>query len=325
MLDLVWTAPEACPSQEWVANDVERLVGAPPAETRVHTVAVATRTAAGWQVKLRTVTSAGTEDRVFEGESCRAVAEAAALLVALSLDPQRATATASATATAPAAAAPPALAHADAHADADADAVAHADADAVAHADADALAHAPADAPAAAAASPLRPSLSLSPRLDSGTLPLASPGLDLSLRLRRSRASLDLSATDWLPQTARLSPSPSVTAHFTLLTAAVRGCYSLTPADSPLRLSPCLAFAFDHVDASASGDLTPTGGSTWWFDVAAGGRGEWLLTRWLSLETLVEADAPLTHPAFFVQNGSTSYRTAAAALRAGLGVALSFP
>lgn len=81
-LQLRWHAPGAsCPTQAEVEGEVRRLVGTEPLAT--YEAEAVIRHDARWELTLR---AAGGERRL-EADSCRALGEAAALILALAIDP----------------------------------------------------------------------------------------------------------------------------------------------------------------------------------------------------------------------------------------------
>ncbi|HEX6273407.1 MAG TPA: hypothetical protein VFZ53_10210 [Polyangiaceae bacterium] len=88
-LELVWSAPEGCPSQAEVVAAVERLVGGPEAvlgrplraDARVERSGERFRLALDWS------TAAASAVRIVEGSTCAEVAQAAAVVIALAADP----------------------------------------------------------------------------------------------------------------------------------------------------------------------------------------------------------------------------------------------
>jgi hypothetical protein len=91
-VEFAWDAPsEACPSEAEVVGELERLLGGPVAEQgdrRLSAIARVRREADGvWDLRLWTVTSDATRQRSMVGEDCAVLAEAAALLAAMAIDP----------------------------------------------------------------------------------------------------------------------------------------------------------------------------------------------------------------------------------------------
>jgi hypothetical protein len=87
---LNWSAPEDCPSAEQVRADVDGLLANRTTisdETLVATVSVQGMRDAGYLLTLK----ANGQIRTLDGKDCRELAQAAALLLALLVDPSRAT------------------------------------------------------------------------------------------------------------------------------------------------------------------------------------------------------------------------------------------
>jgi hypothetical protein len=91
-IEFAWDAPsDACPSEAQVVAELERLLGGPVAEQgdrRLSAIARVRREANGaWDLRLWTVTSDATRQRSMVGEDCEVLAQAAALLAAMAIDP----------------------------------------------------------------------------------------------------------------------------------------------------------------------------------------------------------------------------------------------
>ena len=87
-----WDAPaDDCPDEDRVVSEVERLLGGPVGEQgseRLAAIARVRREADGrWDLRLWTVTERETLQRSMVGEDCEVLAEAAALLAAMAIDP----------------------------------------------------------------------------------------------------------------------------------------------------------------------------------------------------------------------------------------------
>lgn len=86
VVELSWSAPEGCASRTSVLSDVAGLVASPPSEP-LYVQATVRRTASqSWSVTL-TMTGAVEGKRSLEAGSCSAVAQAAAMIIALAVDP----------------------------------------------------------------------------------------------------------------------------------------------------------------------------------------------------------------------------------------------
>jgi hypothetical protein len=85
---LRWNAPPGCPDRDHVARVVTRRLGRAPSPLDVAAEAsIADEGAAGHRLHLHTDVGGRTDDRELVAHDCRALADAAALLIALSADP----------------------------------------------------------------------------------------------------------------------------------------------------------------------------------------------------------------------------------------------
>src|SRR4051812_29249858 len=89
-LELSWQAPAGCPDGAAILHYITKVVGnAEPTPSTMRAQASIARLAADrWMADLTVQTSAtDSSTRTFEGPTCEAVAEAAALVVALAMHP----------------------------------------------------------------------------------------------------------------------------------------------------------------------------------------------------------------------------------------------
>lgn len=91
-VEFAWDAPsEGCPSEGEVVAELERLLGGPVAEQgsrRLSAIARVRREVDGaWDLRLWTITNDATRQRSMVGSDCAVLAEAAALLAAMAIDP----------------------------------------------------------------------------------------------------------------------------------------------------------------------------------------------------------------------------------------------
>ena len=86
---LQWEAPPACPDLVAVQKLTERLLGRPLDDARHPRVEATARVRRGgaWSAELRLATASGRQSRTLRARSCEALAEATALLLALTIDP----------------------------------------------------------------------------------------------------------------------------------------------------------------------------------------------------------------------------------------------
>jgi hypothetical protein len=87
-----WTAPEECPGVDYVESQIDALLAgaaASPAPALRAQATVRRERDGGWRVDLTTAIGADVGHRALTAESCRAVADATALILALAVDPER--------------------------------------------------------------------------------------------------------------------------------------------------------------------------------------------------------------------------------------------
>lgn len=88
-LALSWEAPPACPSQGEVEQEIERLsAGREPSLAAFRVRVVVTEAPGRWQAKLWTEAAEASGERGFDAATCRELADAAALIIALALFPE---------------------------------------------------------------------------------------------------------------------------------------------------------------------------------------------------------------------------------------------
>ena len=81
-----WQAPAGCPAAPVVEGRVHELLGRVPAEHELQAVGVVNG-GPRWHLELETTIGGRRQRRTLEADDCRAVAEAAALILAVSVDP----------------------------------------------------------------------------------------------------------------------------------------------------------------------------------------------------------------------------------------------
>jgi hypothetical protein len=88
-VEVTWTAPAACPSEGYVVGEVGRILdGASGPQKKVHAHAdVVCDEGGAWHVTLVTRTEDAPGRRTFSAESCEALADATALILAMTVNP----------------------------------------------------------------------------------------------------------------------------------------------------------------------------------------------------------------------------------------------
>jgi hypothetical protein len=99
LVSLTWTAPSECPTEEQVRSQAVRLLAGPPIrpDRRVFATAQVVHLATGpWRVELSMSSATAEGKRSVESSTCNGLADATALIIAIMVDPDRATAAAAA-------------------------------------------------------------------------------------------------------------------------------------------------------------------------------------------------------------------------------------
>ena len=84
-VQLSWNAPPSCPSTSAILDDVEALTGRPLGAGPPRLVVSATVTSSPWRAHFSARSAAGRSQRTLVGESCDALAQATAVIVAIAL------------------------------------------------------------------------------------------------------------------------------------------------------------------------------------------------------------------------------------------------
>jgi hypothetical protein len=334
--DIDWTAPETCPASADVRAGIERYLGRPVASSAdaVAARAVVTREKGNqWRMKLTTTVRRETRERVIEGDSCRAVADAAALILAFVIDPKsaatRSPAT-SATGTAPAAtemSAPESPAPAPG-APSDRSNLATVPPETSAETNTPLAGPPPAEpAPTArpdAADSPPRPtSPSAPPRpwtlralagADSSALPAWSGFVGAAVGRAFGRASIELSGAYFAPRTREIGGGAQARGGtFELLTLGGRTCYAFF--GPTVELAPCVGAEYGTVRGMAFGVGVPGVGKGLWLAATASGAARWRAAPWLGAVAEVGVALPLVRPEYVIDNVGVVYRADFVGLR----------
>jgi hypothetical protein len=293
-----WDAPGAdCPDEAYVRGAVQRLLGGDaPGAAHVDTHARVERVAGGtWRVRLTTLREGATGERVIESSSCKSLADATALIVALAIDPQR-VATNQAAAAAPAPAPAPAPGPAPGPA--------------------------PTPAPGPAPVSSFARSAAFAALSgDLGTLPQPAYGVLLggALLLRYERA--EAYGAFWPSQHARSPVSPVAGGDVFLAGGGLRGCW--VPLSSALSLAACAGLELGVLHGQGTDIRTPRSADGIWFAATALGRVSWSFApRWALF-----LDASLAVPFLrdeFQLDQQTIHKAAAVEGRASVGPELRF-
>lgn len=299
-LELTWTAPPGCPTSSDLRDAILRSSNGESRE-RVEAVARVERTEPQrWSVTVQT-TRAGvaSAERRLEATSCRALADATAVILALALIPERAAADEPAT---PAAAEPTPPAPA--------------------------LAPVPEPAPIASPdrtndRAPPRHTLAASASLatDASTLPSPAVGARGALAWTPGAARLELAGSYFSAQSQTTGVS-SAGARFTSGVVGARASWTLL--QSVIELSPRVGADVELLRASGFGAADNYDASAAWLSVAGGALVTVPVTHWLSLRADADGIVPLSRPRFVVDGEGAVHQPSTFGLRAAIGAELLF-
>jgi hypothetical protein len=307
-LELGWEVPESCPNESFVRRRIEQIVHG-PALGRTVVVAkarIAATAADRFELSLTLRTGDLEETKVLEAPACSALAQATATIIALAIDSSSETADAK-----PVALSPPSVA------------VPERGPPSV-----PAPERRPETAPPPPKSSPR--SWSFAPgafsSLAVGTLPEASVGFGMSAAFRLSRLRLGLVGTISLPQSPRFAKVAG--ASFDMIEGGAWGAY-VVPLGRIVAVGPSVNVEATYVRSQAFGIRASRGEqSALWPTLAAGGRLESHLTRWLGLVGRAEVLFALGAPAFSlaaVDEFVPLHEPSVPALRLSLGVEIVLP
>ncbi len=305
-LALQWSAPPQCPTAAQVSDAVARLLGRPLAEGPSPCVArarVQPLRRRGWRLRLSIATRGAPRHRTLEGASCVAVTDAAALVLALAIDPE-------AVASRPAAPAPP-----------------------------EAPQPPPAPAPPPQPPPPLPPPVAVArpepapPRPsrplrwhlraavfgDVGSLPAATVGPSLAVGLSYGALRVEAYAVYAAPQRAALDRGGG---DFDLVGAGLSGC-GLARVGR-FDLGGCGGLEAGSLRGAAYGVARPGSGSAPWLAVTFGAAARARLSSRWGVLAQVGGAAPLRRPEFVIDEVGAVFRASALTLRATAGVEVYF-
>jgi hypothetical protein len=319
---LEWKATPECSDGPHVLEQVGRILGEGTGTRRQVTARVDVGTGDGgaWRVTLVVEADGASHQRNFEAESCQAVVDAVALILAIDVDPQVATraaasgaepgavpAVAPATATVPPPAPPPTTA--------------------VATPPPLAPPRAPTSTPTSRAAgrTPLDFVIGASFAADVGSLPNLGAGANLAVGAQRGGWRFELDGSYWGPQTANSSTSPGG-ATFQLGSGNARAAYLWSLRS--FSLGPLLDVGLEGMHAQGQDGTKDNRHPTqFWALVGAGGLVTFRPFAPLALRLVLESEIPLPDPSFVVLNpGSQAqvYTVSQVIGRAMIGAEIKF-
>ena len=290
-LQLTWKAPRECPTGHEVEQAVLHLVGNVPGEPLDASVVVSK---VGARYRAQIHTAGGARERSLEGESCEAIAEAVAVLLALAIDP---TSLARAD-TQPLFAAPTVSA-------------------------ATAASSAPPPARTTPPAKRVRVDARLAGALESGPLPSTGVAGALQVGARLSRWSAHARVMVRTPQERDLPEPDGAGGRFGMVSAGLLACGAV-PRPTSAWLDLCLAGEIGRLSGEGYGVSQPRSGSQVWLGLGGGALGVVALGSGLTLTGGLEVLPVPVHRPFDLDGIGEVYRPSGVCVRGLLGVGTIF-
>ncbi len=311
LLELSWRAAEGCPAKAEVERQVLALLGGPTeSASRVKASVRAWRGEdTRWHVDIHTETQGVQGERKVDGETCKAVAEASALILAMAVDPEAVAATAMRTEepvpTRDPSDRPPPLR---------------------------VVPVLPAYSPPLPAAlpvdiptpeTPVGASIAPLAGLDLGSLPGVAPWFGASLALVQGRGRFE-GRMVFVPERSATVPSQDGPGGSFALTAfGLAGCHEVA-GNSP-RLSLCGGLEGGVMRAEGFGVTDPGDADPLWLSVTPSLLVQWRLASYVSLRSEIAAGIPLRRPSFYLEPYGEVHRASPVVGRVSVGPQLEFP
>lgn len=279
-LSLTWNAPPICPSEDDVRSDVLRLVGELPAtQSTLKATATVGLGGGGWQLLLETEWEGRLGQRSLQAPTCKTVANAAALTLALMLNPNSSAALQGPSPEPappepePAPPEPP-----------------------------EPEPTPPEPENASRRNGPLETSLAVGASFGAGLgrLPAVDAEVAIGGISQLGRWSFALSAIYGLPQSREVVEHPTARGRLTFGSLRMDGCWALI--DSGWRLSPCLTAALGGVFGTGEGIESAQSGAIFWTELGALARLDLPVSDRVRLHALLGASGPMKRPSVIIED-----------------------
>ena len=301
-VDIVWRAPASCPSQRELESAVASTIGARATRREpIHAdLDVWQSEAGGWKANLALSSAGQVTRRQVSGDTCQAVASAVAIVIGVAAIDDRVSAPDVASNPAPVETSPVAPASAGSSAPTPPSATPPPRPPRVGSA-ARPLGPLPTESVPSGRGRSRRPPLELgaSAVLDIGSLPDATPGIELFLGVRPGYWRFEVVGTYLAEEPGRLPSAPGEGANLSQVDVGARACTAW--GNGRLEAGPCIAARVAWMLASGVGP-NPTSGTGNVVTGALGGRGTLRLTSWANVHLAAEALAPVNRPDFYISN-----------------------
>ncbi|WP_437832915.1 hypothetical protein [Sorangium sp. So ce1153] len=325
---LRWMAPADCPSGAAVEAEITRLLGdqGPASNGTLRAAGTVTPVGTGFVLSIEMSRDGWRSARTVRGATCRALADAGALMVAMAIDPEVA---------------------------ARSDSPATGDRSSAGARLADPAPEPPAAAARTAAPTPPRvPSRSAPPARgrerptdgaaegaplfrigvggigDLGTMQHLGSAIEPWAGVVVGPARLEVGASFWARNTAASAARPRSGGTIGLVAGSLAACALLPPLARAVRPRfevglPCAGFELGRMHAEGYGVSDPDEGNGLWAALRGGAAAAWVVAPWVRLRLRLEAVVPLKHPRFVLEGVGEVHEPSVAA-RAALGLELAF-
>ncbi|WP_437633954.1 hypothetical protein [Sorangium sp. So ce854] len=327
---LRWTAPAECPAGAVVEAEIHRLLGheSPTSRGTLRATGTITPVDSGFVLHIELSRDGWKSARTVRGATCRALADAGALMVAMAIDPEVATRSGTeAPGDRPSARALPA------------NPAPEPPAAAARTAEPAPRRGPPASAPATrgrarrarqtegAAERDLSLRLGLGAMGDLGTMQGLSSAIEPWAAVVVGPARLEAGASFWPGNTAASAARPQSGGTIDLVAGSITACALLPPVARAVRPhfevgAPCAGIELGRMHAEGYGVSDPEEGSALWAALRGGAAVAWVAAPWVRLRLRLEAVVPLERPRFVLEGVGEVHEPGVAA-RAALGLELA--
>ncbi|WP_437957710.1 hypothetical protein WME76_41445 [Sorangium sp. So ce119] len=322
-----WTAPADCPAAAAVEAEITRLLGdqSSPSNGTVRAAGTITPVGTGFVLYIELSREGWTSARTVRGATCRALADAGALIVAMAIDPEVATrsgteatgdrSSAGARPAPPAPEPPPAAART---------------------AEPTPRSDPPEPVPPTTEQEPPTEGaaergpvfrVGLGVMGDLGTMQGVSSAIEAWAGVLVGPARLEAGASFWPGNTAESAARPQSGGTIDLVAGSLTACALLPPLARAARPHfevgvPCAGLELGRMHAEGYGVSDPDEGFALWAALRGGAAAAWVIAPWMRLRLRLEAVVPLKRPRFVLEGVGDVHEPSVAA-RAALGLELA--
>ncbi|HKY36404.1 MAG TPA: hypothetical protein VJN18_10720 [Polyangiaceae bacterium] len=297
-LELEWSAPATCPDGKAVRVEVERILATTEGASQkvIARGSVERRSETSFVVWLATLVEGEARSRTFEAESCDAAVDAAALILALSINPY---VTIDTSPPPPPGPAPPKRSPPPRRERLE----------------------------RGASAAPPKVKVGGAVLLDVGTLPSPLLGGEASLGVTTGPVRWELAGASWLPQNATSATYPRDGARARLLTLDLRAAFRWKFGD--VAILPFVSIRGTRALVAGFGGVARVDAAAEWLGLGMGSFVAWSPKRWFEAQFGAGVNVPFGRPSFVVLETTTHvespiFRVGAVAGQTTLGIAARF-